>query len=285
MKFQRNISLKNYTTFKIGGKADYFISAKNEKDIIDAVKEARQKNLPFLVLGKGSNVLIPDKGFEGLVIKMDTNELKIKKNKVFIDAGVSLSFLVNKTAEASLSGLEWAVGIPGTIGGAVFGNAGSFNGSMKDNVFEVKVFDVKKEKVLTFKNKDCKFSYRKSIFKNKNNFIIISIVLNLKKSSKIKINNLIKDHLNYKKNIQPLNYPSAGSVFKNPECFSAAELIEKCNLKGKIIGGARISEKHANFIINFKNAKYIDVKKLISLIKNTVKNKFNIDLEEEIIIF
>jgi len=211
--------------------------------------------LPFFIFGGGSNILVSDKGFNGLVIKF----------------GQPLSSYIPK-------GLEWAVGIPGTIQGAVCGNAGAFKKSMKDVVKEVEVFDTKTEKVKILKNKDCRFSYRNSIFRKKKNLIILSVKIKSKKSDTKKI----KQYLDYRKKTQPLNLPSAGSVFKNPAGFSAGELIERCNLKGKRVGNIKISEKHANFIVNLGRGKAKDVMKLIKIIKNRVKKKFGVTLEEEI---
>ena len=282
VKFKKNVLLKNHTTFRIGGSAKYFFVAKTKEELIEAINLAKKLNpspfpkgdrvkLPFFILGGGSNILVSDRGFNGLVIKF----------------GQSLSSYISK-------GLEWAVGIPGTIQGAVCSNAGAFKKSMKDVVKEVEVFDIKTGKIKIFKNKDCKFGYRDSIFKHKKNLIILSVRIKVKKSDPKKI----KQYLDYRKKIQPLNLPSAGSVFKNPPGFSAGELgeedkssssafaaarlIEKCNLKGKRIGNVKISEKHANFIVNLGNGKAKDVKKLINSIKKKVKNKFNIELEEEI---
>jgi len=254
-RLKRNILLKNYTTFRIGGPARYFFVAKNKEDLIEAIKMTKKTKLPFFILGGGSNLLVSNKGFDGLVIKF----------------GQPLSLYVSK-------GLEWAVGIPGTVQGAVCGNAGVFKKSMKDIVKSVEVFDTETEKIKVFKNKECKFGYRNSIFKKKKNLIILSVKIKSKKSDTKKI----KQYLDYRKKTQPLNLPSAGSVFKNPTGFSAARLIEECGLKGKKIGNAKISEKHANFIVNLGNAKAKDVKKLINLIKKSVKNKFGIVLEEEI---
>ena len=272
-----NIPLKNYTTFKIGGKAKYFFEAKTKEDLIKAVKLAKKLKLPFFILGGGSNLLVSDKGFNGLVIKF----------------GQPLSLYVS-------NGLEWAAGIPGTIQAAVYGNAGAFGRSMKDVVQEVEVFDVEAEKIKIFKNKDCQFGYRESIFKKKKNLIILSVKIKSGKSDPKKI----KEYLDYKEQHHP-RLPSAGCVFKNfqfsisnfqlltkkfPE-FSqfkergnipAAFLISQCGLKGKKIGNAQISEKHANFIVNLEEAKAKDVKKLIKLIKKSVKERFKINLEEEI---
>jgi len=258
MEFQKNVSLKKYTTFRIGGKAKYFFVAKTKDNLIEAIKTAKKKKLPFFILGDGSNLLVSDKGYKGLVIKF----------------GQPLSLYV-------FQGLEWATGIPGTVQGAVFGNAGAFGRSMKDVVKEVKVFDTKTEKIKNFKNKDCQFSYKNSIFRKKKNLIILSVEIKTKKSNPKKI----KEYFNYKKETQPLNFHSAGSIFRNPEGFFAGELIDKCGLKGKRVGNVKISEKHANFIVNLGNGKAKDVIKLIKLIKNKVKKKFGVVLEEEINFF
>jgi len=243
---------------------------------------AKKSNLPFFILGGGSNILVSDKGYNGLVIKIKNQKSKIKNNRILAEAGLALNRLVELSLKNNLTGMEWAVGIPGTIGGAIYGNAGAFKKSMKDLIKEVEVFDTKDEKIKIFKNKDCKFGYRDSIFKKKKNLIILSASLQLKKGKKMKIKEKIKRYLNYRKETQPLNFPSAGSIFKNPKNFYAGFLIEKCGLKGKRIGNAKISEKHANFIVNLGNGKAKDVKKLIKLIKKKVKNKFKIELEEEI---
>jgi len=257
MKFRKNVPLKNYTTFKIGGPAKYFFEAKRKEELIEAIKLAKKLELPFFILGGGSNLLVSDKGFDGLVIKF----------------GQPLSSYVSK-------GLEWAVGIPGTVQGAVYSNAGAFKKSMKDVVKEVEVFDTKTEKIKNFKSKDCKFGYRDSIFKKNKNLIILSVKIKSKKSNRKKI----KQYLDYRKKTQPLNFPSAGSIFKNPRGFFAADLIERCGLRGKRIGKVKISEKHANFIVNLGNGKAKDVKKLIKIIKNKVKNKFGVTLKEEIVV-
>lgn len=279
---KQNISLSRYTTFKIGGKAKYFFIAKNKEDLIRSVLLAKKFKVPFFILGKGSNLLISDKGYNGLVIKTENTKYKIKNNKIITKAGASLALLVASAKKNDLTGLEWGIGIPGTAGGAIYGNAGVFKKSISDTVIQVEVFDTNTKKTKLFKNKDCNFNYRESVFKGKKNLIILSIELKLKKSNQKEIQKLIQKYLNYKKLKQPLNYPSAGSIFKNSYDFSAGELIERCGLKGKKIGGAQISKKHANFIINLGNAKAKDVLKLIKLIKKEVKKKFKINLEEEI---
>ncbi len=295
---QKNILLKNFTTFKIGGKAKYFYVAKTKKDLIFTIKTAKELKLPFFILGGGSNLLISDDGFKGLVIKILFSKFYFLNSKIIAEAGTKLGDLVGASVEKSLTGLEWAAGIPGTIGGAVQGNAGAFGKSMKDIVKKVEVFDVKNKKIEFLKNKNCRFDYKDSIFKKNKNLIILFAALQLKKGNKNKIIEKIKKYLEYKKNTQPLNYPSAGSVFKNPKGFSvgelgeedksssssfaAARMIEECGLKGKKIGNAKISEKHANFIVNLGSARAKDVEKLIKLMKQKVKNKFGVVLKEEI---
>ena len=279
---QKNVPLAFHTTFKIGGPAKYFYTAKTKEDLIKAIKVAKKINLPFFILGGGSNLLVSDKGFEGVVIKVGSTKYEVKNRQVFSEAGILLSDLVRITLENNLSGLEWATGIPGTLGGAIRGNAGAFGKSMKDIIKRVEVFDTRTGKIKILKNKDCQFDYRESILKKNKNLIILSAKIELKKGERKKIDNQIKENLDYRKKTQPLGFLSAGSVFKNPPGHFAGELIEKCGLKGRKIGEAQISKKHANFILNLGNAKTRDVKKLISLIKERIKEKFGLELEEEI---
>jgi UDP-N-acetylmuramate dehydrogenase len=286
------------------------LETEKKEDIVRVISAAKKFNLPFFILGGGSNLLVSDKGFKELVIKIKNKELKVKNNKIFVEAGVVLNQLVNTALKNNLSGLEWAAGIPGTVGGAICGNAGAFNKSTGDLVKNVEVLEVANCKIKILNNKDCNFRYRDSIFKHKKNLIVLSATLQFKKRNKKEIKERIKKYLNYRKETQPLNYPSAGSIFKNPKGFSgaaasfaaasfaaarqgeedkssslsfaAARMIEECGLKGKRIGNVKISEKHANFIVNLGQGKAKDVKKLIELAKKRVKNKFGIDLEEEI---
>lgn len=264
MKFKRNILLKNHTTFRIGGKAKYFFEAKTKKDLMGAIRLAKKIKLPFFILGGGSNLLVSDRGYGGLIIKF----------------GRPLSLYVSK-------GLDWAAGIPGTIEGAVYGNAGAFGKSMKDAVKSVEAFDTNIEKVKVFKNKDCQFGYRDSIFKKKKKLVILSVEIKSGKGNPKKI----KEYLDYRRQHHP-RLPSAGSVFKNLVPSSgvgrgvgeapAAILIHQAGLTGKKIGKAQISEKHSNFIVNLGIASAKDVKKLIKLVKESVKKKFKILLKEEI---
>jgi len=278
---KRNILLASYTTFKIGGVAKYFFIAKQKEDIALAISWAKKNNLPFFILGGGGSTLVADTGYKGLVIKIQNSEFRVQNSNIVAEAGATLNRLSKLAQENSLSGLEWAVGIPGTLGGAIWGNCGAFGESISDKVQEVKVFDSHEEGIKILKRKDCKFSYRTSIFKKKKNFIILSAKLGLKKGNKKEIEEKIKKNIEYRKRTQP-QLPSAGSIFRNPKGFFAAKLIEDCGLKGRKIGKAKISDKHANFILNLGGATSKDIKKLIKLVKKKVENNFAIELEEEI---
>ncbi len=307
LNIQKNILLAPYTTFKIGGEARYFCEAENIGDIQELCKWAKNEKVSILVLGGGSNVLISDKGFGGLVIKIRSTKLEIRNSEIFAEAGISLSKIVAESINSGLSGLEWAIGIPGTIGGAINGNSGAFGKSISENLEEVSVFDIADSKIKIFKNNDCKFSYRNSIFKHNQNLIILSAILRLKKGEKEKMQNLLKDYAKQRIESNPIGY-SAGCFFKNiewqeagnkeelikkfPELnkFSekpkipAAFLIENLGLKGKKMSGALISEKHAAFIINSGKATADDVINLSNLIKQKVSERYGLNLEEEAVI-
>ncbi len=254
--FKENIPLAKYTSFKIGGPARYFLVAKTTNDLIKAVGLAQAKKLPFFILGGGSNLLISDQGFNGLVIRAQNSKIKVQNSRIIAEAGVALSKLIKISVDSGLTGLEWAVGIPGTIGGAVKVKASAFGQNISEVVKEIKTFDK----------------------------IILAVELVLRKGNKKKSQQLIKEYLRKRKDSQPLDSFSAGCIFKNPVGQFAGQLIEQSGLKGKKIGQAMISKKHANFIINLGQAQAEDVIKLIQLIKKSVKEKFNLVLEEEIVI-
>lgn len=302
---KEDILLAAYTTFKIGGPAKYFFIAEDKNDLIKAIKVAKEFNLPFFILGGGSNLLISDKGYKGLVIKLQAESYKLQaKNIIYVDAGIFLGKIVKLVSDNSLAGLEWAAGIPGTIGAAVYGNVGAFGFAMENNVESVDALDIRNLKIKSFSDKECRFGSKDSVFKKNKNLIILSVLLKLKNGEKEKIQKEIKNFLDYRKKNHPLNFPSAGCVFKNyngkiknkkllrkfSELYDfnksgripTSYLIDKCGLKGKVIGGAKISEKHANFIVNLGGAKAKDVIKLIKVIKQKVKAEFGIELEEEI---
>lgn len=307
---KKNVSLAEYMTFKIGGRAKYFFEAKSKEDLISALKWAKEKKMPCFVFGGGSNVLFSDKNYKGLAIKMGNSAVGIKNSvcrildcDVEIEAGAKLGKLVAFASKNSLSGLEWAAGIPGTVGGAVSGNAQAFGSRMSDLAETVEALDEKSFKIKNIPRKNCGFSTKNSVFKKNKNLIIISAVFKLRKGSEKDIKNKMKEILSYRKGRHP-KLPSAGSVFVNMEikisdkkllekfpelaefnkrdAIPSAYLIEKCGLKGKKTGRAQISKKHANFIVNLGGAKAKDVLALINLAKKKVKEKFGINLVEEI---
>ena len=273
-----NETLSSWTTFRLGGPADLFYDAKKADEIINSVNLCRQLDIPYFILGGGSNVLVTDKGFRGLVIKISNDDVQVNGKTILAGAGCSFNEVVEKAAENSLSGLEFAIGIPGSLGGAIVGNAGAWRQSIGDRVSKVRLLNAEGEDIW-IDNKNCLFSYRYSDFK-RNNKIILEAELKLESGEKAKIETVMKENL--KKRVSQPKEPSAGCVFVNPKPLVAGEIIDQCGLKGMAFGGALISPKHANFIVNAQKAKTSDVFALIKLIKERVKEKFNIDLKEEI---
>ena len=277
-------SMANHTTFKIGGNAPLYIEVNKPSQLSQIVKLCKEENVEYFILGNGSNLLVSDKGVDYVVIclKGDFKNISLlDNNTLYCGAGASLASLCREAEKNGLSGLEFAWGIPGTVGGAVYMNAGAYGGEMKDVVYSVHHID-KDGNLGTIKSSDVNFSYRHSIYKE-NGYIIIGITVKLKLDNKNEIRNRMDDFMDRRKSKQPLEYPSAGSVFKRPEGNYAGTLIEQCGLKGKTIGGAQVSEKHAGFIINIGGATCNDVQQLIELIQSTVKDKTGYILEREII--
>jgi len=309
MKFLKNVSLKKFNNFRIGGKAKYFLKAKNISEIKKALVLAKKLKVKIFVLGEGTNILFNDKYFDGLVLVPEIKFIKkINKNIVRVGAGVKVEKFLNFLVKNELSGLEWAGGLPGTIGGAIRGNAGAFGGEIKDNLVQVKSIEINTLKEKIRNNRECLFDYRFSIFKNENlKEIILWADFKFKKGKKEKILKDINEKINYRKERHPMEYPNIGSIFKNVsvenfkkefiEYFKskniikidpkpvipAAFLISECGLKGKKYNDACISAKHPNFIVNLGKAKAKDVKKLMNLIQKKVKKIFQINLEKEII--
>lgn len=278
----KNKTFKDLTTFKIGGKIKYLIEIKEVNILLKILQLCREYKIKYFILGQGSNILASDRVCKILVLKINLDYLKVRDNKIICGAGVNLFKINNVAIKNSLTGLEWSFGIPGSVGGAVKMNAGSFGGEMK-NVVDC-VYYTDGIKIYKKQNSSLNFKYRESFF-SFNNFIILKVVLLLKKGKEILIKN--KCYLNYenRRKTQPYNLPSAGSVFKRPQNEFAPVLIERCKLKGLRCGGAEISSKHCGFIVNFnKQAKFQQVFKLITKIKKTVLKKFDIILQEEIII-
>ena len=304
---QKNISLSKYTSFKIGGPAKYFCVVENREQIKEALEFAKENKLKVFILGGGNNLLISDKGFDGLIVKIQDTRYKIQAdNKIFIGSGLSLAKLVLESVKNNLVGLEYLMGIPGTVGGAIVNNAGAFGKCMGDVIKEVEVLEIKKLKIKKLDNKECQFEYRNSIFKKEKKYIILNAVLRLEKGDQEESKKTITEILESRRKKQPLEYPNAGSVFKNPvvddvlleklkkefpelnkiaknNIISTGWLIEQVEgLKGKKIGDAMVSKKHCNFIVNIGNAKAEDVIILVSLIKQKVRSHFGIQLKEEI---
>lgn len=278
-----NEPLKKHTSFKIGGNAEIFVevfSVDQLRAVLDACKE---NNIPLFVIGKGSNLLISDTGMKGVVLSLEGEfkEISIKENKVISGAGVSLSRLCNFALGNALSGLEFGFGIPGTVGGAAYMNAGAYDGEMK-NVIESVTHITRDGRIETLTAEELDLSYRHSIYKTNDN-IILFVTVELTPKDATEIKDKMDDFMNRRKSKQPLEFPSAGSVFKRPVGNFAGTLIEGCGLKGKTIGGAQVSEKHAGFIINIGDATCKDVLDLVSFVQKTVKDETGYDLEREII--
>ena len=319
IRIKENVSLSEYSNYKIGGRAKYFFEAKSVKDLKEAILWAKANKQKVFVLGGGTNLLFSDKGYNGLVLKVSINHLTSKGLCVRAGAGVQIEDLLKFSVKKKLSGLEWAGGLPGTLGGAIRGNAGAFKGEIKDNIESVESFNVKTLKVTVCKNKACQFSYRASFFKKKDgDYIITGAVIKLKRGNPKDIQASVQDKIDFRKSRHPLEYPNSGSVFKNiplsqmvkentleyresarQSSFSlrgitvpvkndpfpvipTAFLISAAGLKGTQVGGAMISTKHPNFIVNVKYAKAKDVLALIKLVKSTLERKFGITVEEEV---
>ncbi|MEE1283015.1 MAG: UDP-N-acetylmuramate dehydrogenase [Acutalibacteraceae bacterium] len=280
---KENESMSKHTTFKIGGNAQALIKVTNNEGLIDILKKCKECEIPVFILGKGSNLLVSDRGIDGIVIKLDGvfNQIKlIDDETICCGAGVSLAKLCSYACEHGLSGLEFAWGIPGSVGGAVYMNAGAYGGEMKDVLYSCAHID-DNNTAGTLNADSLGLSYRHSIY-SENNYIITSATVKLKKDSSVEIRNRMNDYMNRRKDKQPVEYPSAGSVFKRPEGYFAGTLIQDANLKGKQIGGAQVSEKHAGFIINKGNATCNDVLELVNFIQEKVKEETGITLECEI---
>ena len=284
---EMHANLKKYNTYRINGSAKYLISPNSITDLSAVIKILKESNEKFYILGNGSNVVINDKEYDGAVIRLDKLngiEVNPKMQMAYAEAGAMLSKLANESIDKGLTGLEFAVSIPGTIGGAIYGNAGAYNACVLDYVESVTVLDENYD-VRVIEHEDIPYSYRHSMFKEQKNLIILGAKFFLKEGDKANSLEIIEDRRQRRMATQPLEFPSAGSVFRNPEGDFAGRLIESCNLKGYKIGGAQVSEKHANFIINANNASGEDIYKLINYVHNQVLEKTNVDLivEQEFI--
>lgn len=285
-KVKFNEQMSKHTSFKIGGPAEIFIQVATIEEIQRVLEISNKNNIPLHIIGNGSNLLVSDKGIKGIVLKISIKELEIEDKeevKIKVGAGVKNAELGQKLLKESITGFEFAYGIPGTIGGAIYMNAGAYGGEFSDIVEEVTYID-ELGKIHKITNKECEFEYRNSIFTTKD-FIILNATLKLKKGNFEEIENKMKELSNSRKEKQPIEYPSAGSSFKRGDGFITAKLIDECGLRGYKIGGAQISTKHAGFIVNLGNATANDVLELVEYTKKQVFERYGkiIELEFKVI--
>jgi len=307
MQIKENIDLKPFTYFKIGGPARFFAEVTNEEDLKSAVAFAREKNIPFVVLGSLSNILVSDEGYNGLVIKMMMRGMKRDGTSLTADAGVPNALLVRRMLDEKLSGLEWAIGVPGSVGGSIRGNAGCFGGEFKDVLSSVRVFDARSGEISDKDNTFCRFGYRDSIFKHSPHLVVVSGTFALKEGDPEVSQKLVRSYTADRSGSQDIGASSAGCVFKNtpwpsnekdknrllwimPELTQFKDrktvpvgfLVDHLGLKGREIGKIEISKKHGNYLINKGGATAEEVVIMISMIKEYIHRKFNLFLEEEI---
>ena len=274
--------MKNHISFKVGGPADFLVKPKNEEQIKKLVTLLKEENIPYIIVGNGSNLLVKDGGIRGVVIKIadNFNHFEVKDKTVFAQSGALLSFMGKAVLNNNLTGFEFAAGIPGTLGGAIAMNAGAYGGEMKDMVKSVRLMD-EEGNIFELKNEEMEFGYRKSIL-SKKDYIVLSAILELQEGNHDEIKNRMRELTKSRVTKQPLNLPSAGSTFKRPEGHFAAKLIEDSGLKGLTLGKAQVSDKHAGFVVNLGNVKAKDILDLIDVVKSTVYSKFGVMLEEEV---
>lgn len=307
LEIKNQVPLDSYTVYKIGGPARYFVEAQDGTLLKEAVRWAMGKKVPFIILGAGSNVLISDKGFDGLVIRLAGGRVSPEEERVTADAGVTVARLVAASVAAGLTGIEWAIGIPGTVGGSVRGNAGCFGGEMKDVVETVLVYDAERNEDFVLPSQAAEFKYRDSIFKRRPNWIVISAAFKLTRGDKESSQEMIREYAGRRSSSQAIGSKSAGCIFKNiawgrkdidrlallqkhPEFapFSslpgipAAFLIDRAGLKGKRIGAIEISPRHANYFVNHGGGTAEEVVMLVALAKERIHREYNLMLEEEI---
>ena len=280
-KVLTNVSLKNYTTYKVGGICKMMVFPKNVECLISLINKLKKDKIKYMVLGKGSNTLFSDKEYDGVIIKLDElNHISVHENKIVAGAGASMMKVCREAIRHELAGLEFAAGIPGTVGGCIYMNAGAYNSDQGYVVSRVKVLTPKMT-VITMVNRELDFHYRSSFFQKHKDYIVLEATYNLQKGNRLLLEEVVADRKRRRVESQPLEYPSAGSVFRNPPNMFSGKLIEDLGYKGLTKGGAKISDKHANFIINYNNATASDIKELIDFIKEEVKDKYGVDLHVE----
>ena len=284
ISYRMNEPMSEHTTFRIGGCADIFVIPDNTDKLITAIKAVKKSNIDYYVVGRGSNLIFPDDGYKGIVVSTEgLKNISVSGNTIVCDCGVSMNVLSSKARDAALKGLSFAYGIPGFVGGAVFMNAGAYGGQISDVLVRSTYYDTETGKIGTFEAADHKFGYRESVYKENPSFVILSAEFVLENGDPALIKAEMDDFMERRRTKQPLEFPSAGSVFKRPVGYFAGQLIEECGFKGKGVGGAVVSEKHAGFIVNIGGATAKDVADLVDWIKREVFNKYGVELVCEII--
>lgn len=274
--------MKMHTTFRVGGNADYFVVPKTEEEVKNIVNLCKKEEMPYFVLGNGSNLLVGDKGYRGVIIQIckEMNRIEVQGDSLSVQAGALLAKVGSAALEAGLTGFEFASGIPGTMGGAVFMNAGAYGGEMKDVLAEVTVLDENGE-VRILKKEELELGYRTSIVAKKG-YVVLSARVELQSGDKEKIEARMQELKVQRTTKQPLEYPSAGSTFKRPEGYFAGKLIADSGLRGFRVGGAQVSEKHCGFVINKENATASDIVELMNQVIERVQKEFGVTLEPEV---
>lgn len=283
-------AMKSHITFRVGGNADYYVTPENEEQIANIISLCKETDIPYYIIGNGSNLLVRDEGYRGVIIEIgkkysgiwveentDTGECG---NTIIAKAGAKLAQIATLAMQAGLTGMEFAHGIPGTLGGAVVMNAGAYGGEMKDILTSVKVLD-SDGNIITLDKDSLELGYRHSIIPEKQ-YIVLEAEITLSKGDITKIKATMEELANRRREKQPLEYPSAGSTFKRPEGYFAGKLIEDAGLKGYRCGGAMVSEKHSGFVINYDNATADDILRLIKDVQDKVKEKYGVSLEAEV---
>lgn len=278
-----NASMSKYTSFRTGGNADIMVIVENEEEIEKLLRLLSEERVPYIILGNGSNILVKDGGYRGVVVKLGEffNSIKIKDNQIMAYAGAKISTAAREAMESGLSGMEFASGIPGSVGGGVFMNAGAYGGEIKDIILSVTAITKDGMKKYEITKEEMKLGYRHSTFQESGD-IIISATFQLKTGEKSVIAAEMKKLMDRRNQKQPVNLPSAGSFFKRPDGYYAGQLIQDSGLKGLSVGGAQVSPLHAGFIVNNGGATTTDILNLMKLIQNTVFNKFGVKLEPEV---
>lgn len=274
--------MSKHISFRVGGPADILVKPSSEEQIKEILTFAKKENIPYLIMGNGSNLLVKDGGIRGIVIKISDNfnDFSVEGKTVTAQSGAMLSFMGKAIMRNNLTGFEFAAGIPGTLGGAIAMNAGAYGGEMKDIVKSVRLINSEGD-IVELTNEEMQFAYRKSLL-NKEEYIVLSAIIELEEGNYEEIRDRMKDLTNKRVTKQPLNLPSAGSTFKRPEGYFAAKLIEDSGLKGLTLRGAQVSDKHCGFVVNLGGAKAKDILDLIYVVKSTVYSKYGVMLEEEV---